>query len=161
MEEPLVEKTCMLEKFPGKGGWTYARVPEVLQDKHAPFGWVRVKGYIDNYPFTHYHLMPMGNGELFFPVKAAIRKKIQKEAGDMVHIIIYPDNSRLQIPQELEACLQEEPEALARFQALKAGEQKEFIDWIYEAKKEDTKVQRIVATIDKLLKGLTLRETRA
>ncbi len=38
----------MLEKIPGKGGWTYAPLPEIP---------------------------PMGNGQHFLPVKAAIRKK--------------------------------------------------------------------------------------
>ena len=26
-EEPLVDKEYLLEKFPGKGGWTYALIP--------------------------------------------------------------------------------------------------------------------------------------
>jgi hypothetical protein len=27
MEKPLVNKEYLLEKFPGKGGWTYAAIP--------------------------------------------------------------------------------------------------------------------------------------
>lgn len=45
--KPLVNKKYLLEKYPGKGGWTYAVIPEVLQNKKAPFGWVKVKGTID------------------------------------------------------------------------------------------------------------------
>ncbi len=33
------------------------------------------------------------------------------------------------------------------------GEQKAFIDWIYTAKKEETKVERIAETIKKIMKG--------
>lgn len=29
MRKPLVDKDCLLEKFSGKGGWTYAEIPEV------------------------------------------------------------------------------------------------------------------------------------
>ena len=47
MEKPLVNKEYILEKFPGKGGWTFASIPEVLQNKNTPFGWVKVKGTID------------------------------------------------------------------------------------------------------------------
>lgn len=47
--KPLVDKEYKLEKFPGKGGWTYARIPEVMQDKYKRFGWVRVRGTIDGY----------------------------------------------------------------------------------------------------------------
>jgi hypothetical protein len=72
-ERPLVNKTYRLEKFPGKGGWTFARIPEILPDKKAHFGWVKVRGTIDGYEIRKYHLMPMGNGSLFLPVKAEIR----------------------------------------------------------------------------------------
>ena len=79
MEQPLIDEKYLLEKFPGKGGWTYAKIPEILQDKSSPFGWVRVRGSIDGYEIKSYHLMPMGNGNLFLPVKAEIRKKIEKK----------------------------------------------------------------------------------
>jgi hypothetical protein len=44
MEKPLVENKYLLQKIPGKGGWTYAAIPEVLKSKNTPFGWVKVKG---------------------------------------------------------------------------------------------------------------------
>lgn len=34
-KKKLVHKTYMLQKFSGKGGWTYAEIPEVKPDKHA------------------------------------------------------------------------------------------------------------------------------
>lgn len=30
MEKPLVDKDYLLQKFEGKGGWTYAEIPEIL-----------------------------------------------------------------------------------------------------------------------------------
>lgn len=94
-EKPLVNKRYLLEKYPGKGGWTYVSIPEVLRDKSTPFGWVKVKGFIDTFEIKNYRLMPMGNGKLFLPVKAEIRKKINKHAGDWVKIILYADSSSL------------------------------------------------------------------
>jgi hypothetical protein len=38
MEKPLIDKKYLLEKFQGKGGWTYASIPDISQDKHSPFG---------------------------------------------------------------------------------------------------------------------------
>ena len=70
MEVPLVDKDYLLERTPGNGGWTYAPIPEVPQDKKAPFGWVKVKGSIDGVEIKKHHLMPMGNGELGLSVKA-------------------------------------------------------------------------------------------
>ena len=152
MKEPcIVDKNYLLEKFSGKGGWTFARIPEIAQDKKAHFGWVKVRGTIDGIEIRKYHLMPMGNGCLCLPVKAGIKKKIKKQEGDYVHIILYPDNEPLEVPEEMLICLNEEPAALHFFQSLSESEQKFFIEWIYSAKKEETKISRLAKTIDKLL----------
>ena len=97
--------------------------------------------------------MPMGNGRLFLPIKAAIRKEIGKKEGDWVRITLYADESPLEIPEELTVCLLDEPEAYNKFLLLTEGKQKMAIDWIYSAKKEETKVQRIAKTIENLLAG--------
>jgi len=151
-DELLVDRDYLLEKFPCKGGWTFTIIPEVQPDKHSPFGWVKVKGSIDGYEFKNYRLQPMGDGRLFFAVKATIRKAIKKEAGDVVRIVLYRDTSPLEIPEELIDCLKDEPNAYEAFQQLTEGKQKELVDWIYAAKTDATKVKRIVATIDKVVK---------
>lgn len=156
--KPLIDKKCILEKFPGKGGWTYARIPEIKKDKTNPFGWVKVKGTIDSYEIKKYHLMPMGNGSLFLPVKAEIRKKIGKQAGNYVRIILYPDNEPLEVPKEMLLCLQDEPKALKFFNSLSESEKKFYIEWIYSAKKEDTKVNRLAKSINLLSRELKLFE---
>ena len=150
MAEELVNKTYLLEKLQGKGAWTFAQIPEILQDKNAPFGWVRVRGSIDGIEIKGYHLMPMGNGKLFLPVKAEIRKKIKKQAGDFVHVILYADNLPTEIPEELKACFLDVPGTFEKFQQLSDREQKASIDWIYSVKTEETKAKRILATIEKL-----------
>ena len=156
-EKPLVNKEYLLEKFSGKGGWTFAVIPEILQDKKAPFGWVTVRGSIDDYELKNYRLMPMGNGKLFLPLKAAVRKKIKKEAGDYVKVILYKDDSDIEIPNELKLCLKDEPQAYEGFMNLTKGAQKTYIDWIYSAKKEQTKADRIAIMINKIIKGETFQ----
>ncbi len=154
--KPLVNKKYRLEKFHGKGGWTFARIPEILQDKKAHFGWVKVRGTIDGYEIKKYHLMPMGNGKLFLPVKSEIRRKIKKDEGDLVHIILYPDNEPLEVPEEMLICLQDEPQALTFFNSLSESEQKFYIEWVYSAKKEETKIDRLAKAINRLMQGLKL-----
>jgi hypothetical protein len=158
MDRPLVNKKYLLEKFPGKGGWTFARIPEIKQDKKAHFGWVKVRGTIDGFEIRKYHLMPMGNGTLFLPVKAEIRKKIKKTEGDYVHVILYLDTEPLEIPEEMLLCLQDEPQALKFFNSLSESEQKYYIQWIYSAKKEETKIERLAKTINRLLQSKKLYE---
>lgn len=151
-EVPLVDKDYLLEKFPGKGGWTYALIPEILQDKHSHFGWVIVNGSIDGYAINKYHLMPSGNGQLILAVKAEIRKKIKKQAGDYVHVILYADNEPLDIPDELLLCLYDDPEAWQFFRSLNESEQHNYVKWIYSARTDETRVERIAKTLVRLSK---------
>lgn len=154
--QPLVNKKYKLERFHGKGGWTFARIPEFSSNKKTGFRWKRVKGTIEGYEIKRFHLMPMGSGLLFLPVKAEIRKKIKKQEGDWVHIILYPDTDPLEIPDELLLCLSDEPEALRFFKSISESEQKYYIQWIYSAKREETKVNRIAKTVNRLSRGLKM-----
>lgn len=139
MEELLVNKKYQLEKFPGKGGWTYVIISEIPQNIKRKFGMVKVKGRIDDYELMGYNLMPMGTGQLFLPVKAEIRKKIAKKEGDWVTVELYADDSGLAIPEELIDCLKDEPKAYANFMKLPESAQKEYRDWVYSAKKTKPK----------------------
>lgn len=154
--KPLTDKKYKLEKYPGKGGWTYAQIPGIPKNEKARFGFVRVKGTIDGYEINKYNLMPMSNGNMFLPVKAEIRKKIGKQEGDWVHIILYTDNDPLIIPEELLLCLEDEPTALKFFNSLTQSQQKYYTDWIYSAKKEEIKIERLATTVNRLLNGLKM-----
>lgn len=66
----------------------------------------------------------MGNGNLFLPVKAEIRKKIKKQAGDYVHVILYKDDSVFEVPQEIIDCLKLEPALLKNSLRLQKGSRK-------------------------------------
>lgn len=153
-ERPLVRQQYKLERIPGKGGWTYAIIPEIPKDKNAPFGWVRVKGSIDSYEISQYHLMPLKNGHLFLPINAGIRKKIKKQAGDTVMITLYPDYSKFEVPEEFATCLIEAPEAQHTFYRLSEGKQREIVSHIYKAKLEETRINRIVKAIQQLSEPL-------
>ncbi|WP_300604194.1 YdeI/OmpD-associated family protein [Niabella sp.] len=153
MEKPLVCDIYLLKRIPGKGGWTYAEIPEIAPDKQAPFGWVRVKGSVDGMAFQHYRLQPMGNGRLFFPLKAEIRKKIKKEAGDFVKLILYKDDTPLTIPEELIECMKDVPGSYEKFLQLSEGKQQQWISWVYTPKTAIVKAKRILSMIDELMQG--------
>lgn len=152
-ETALVDKEYVLQKMGGKGGWTYLEIPEILQSKDRPFGWVRVKGFIESYEIKNYNLMPMGNGKLFLPVRAEIRKTIKKQQGDTVRIRLYADNLPTEIPEELKECFNNEPMILERFLNYSDKDQKNLIEWIYSAKTDEIKIERINKTIDLINSG--------
>lgn len=151
-EKLLVDKDYLLQKFEGKGGWTYAEISEIPMPK-TTFGMLKVKGKIDDYELSNVRLMPLGNGHLLLAVKAEIRKKIKKQAGDMVHIVLYEDKTMFIIPEELTLCMQYEDGVLEKFETYSDGEKKAFTDWIYSAKTEQTKVDRMAKTIQMIQRG--------
>lgn len=154
MKTELLHKKIQLEKIPGKGGWTYAPLPEIALGKHTPFGWRSVHVVIDGVELRHYKLMPMGNGQLFLPVKAAIRKELKKSEGDFVEIIIYPENDTdLIIPGDLLDCLKDEPIAWKKFSGLTSDEKIRRIKWVEAPTGENTRISRISHLIEELVKA--------
>ncbi len=155
MKKPLINKKYTLQKFGGKGGWTYALIPEIPQNKKNPFGWLTVSGFIDNFELKHYKLMPFsasvankttmakaaGNGKLFMPVKATTRKAIGKQAGDTVHIKISIDTSPIEIPAEIIECFRNEsPTIYSKFWNLLKASKKHTSIGFTKAKKKKPKL---------------------
>ena len=137
-EKPLVDKDYVLDKIES---WTFVEIPEIPMPK-TPFGMLKVKGKID-----------IGNGHIGLAVKSEIRKKIKKQAPDIVHITLYEDNTPLIIPEELLLCMENEEGLLDKFEKYKHGQKKAFIDWINSAKTEQTKANRIAKTITMIQKN--------
>ena len=73
-EKPLADKEYLLEKLPGKYGWTLAIIPEILPDPNTLFSWTKVRESIGGYEIKKYRLMPSGKGHLFLAAKSEIRK---------------------------------------------------------------------------------------
>lgn len=148
---PIVDGDFLLQKMPGKGGWTFVLLPDLQQEKRSWFGMTKVRGNVDSFEISDYHLMPFGNGSLFLPVKSEIRKKIGKNEGDWVHVTLYSQDLPPVETEDFFTCLAEEPLALQRYNALPKTEQKKLLDWIYSVRNDALRVERIALTIDKLL----------
>lgn len=146
----IVEGTFVLERFSGKGGWTYIRLPGELITTGKAFGMMKVSGSIDDYTFEGKHLLPTGDGTVFMPVAKPIRKEIGKEEGDVVNIKFFKEEVPDQIPEELAACLKDDPGKFELFTRLSTAEQKQWVKHIYAASTDDAKASRIL----KLLKEL-------
>jgi hypothetical protein len=148
--EILIEGEFVLEKFPGKGGWTFARVPVEILASRNYFGMIRVCGRIDDFEFEGKHLMPMGNGFVFLPISKPIRSAIGKEQGDTVRLKLLRDEVPSQIPEELIDCLKDDPGKLQLFQKLSDADQNRWIEYIYSANSPDVKADRIVKFLNQL-----------
>ncbi len=148
--EQIVGGEFFLERFQGKGGWTFIKIPIAILPSGKAFGMLKVCGSIDDYTFEGKHLMPMGDGFLFLPISKPIRQAIGKEEGDKVLFKLYRDEIPTSIPEELIACLEDDPGKLSLFQKLSDAEQKQWIEYIYSANSDEVKANRIIKLLSDL-----------
>ncbi|MFA6955097.1 MAG: YdeI/OmpD-associated family protein [Thermoanaerobaculia bacterium] len=59
----------------------------------------------------------------------------------------------LSIPDDLAAALKKNAKARATFEAFSASQRREYVEWIVEAKREETRTKRLAQTIEWLAEG--------
>ena len=82
----LASFTATLARDEKNSGWIHARWAEskdVLQTGKP----VKIRARVDDHQFEA-TLMPLGDGAHMLPIRAAIRKAIKKDLGDIVSVTI-------------------------------------------------------------------------
>jgi hypothetical protein len=135
------------------GGGAYVEVPF---DVEEAFGSKRpkVKAMIEGIPYRS-TLMRMGTECHILGILKEIREQIGKSFGDEVTVTLELDTEPrvIEIPKDLMQELKKDKEAKVFFDKLSYTHQKEYVRWVEEAKKEETRQNRIVKTIEMLKKG--------
>jgi hypothetical protein len=132
------------------GGGMFVRVPF---DVEAAFGKKRVpvQAAIDGQSYRG-TLVRMGEPCHLLPILKEIRARIGKTAGDEVEVTLQEDllPRAVEIPPDLGAALGKSPSAQAAFRKLSYTHQREYVNWIVEARRPDTRQRRIIQTIARL-----------
>lgn len=135
------------------GGGAFVEVPFDVENE---FGSKRpkIKATIEGVPYRGI-LARMGTDYHMLIILKEIREKIGKTFGDEVTITVEPDTEPrlIEIPADLLKELKKDKEARAFFDKLSYTHQKEYVTWINEAKKEETRNNRIAKTIEMLRQG--------
>jgi hypothetical protein len=137
---------------PGGGG-AFVEVPF---DVEKEFGSKRpkIKAMIEGVPYRGI-LTRMGTECHLLIILKDIREQIGKTFGDEINITVEPDTEErvIEMPAELKKAFRTEKEAKTFFEKLSYTHQREYVTWINEAKKEETRQSRIAKTIEMLKKG--------
>jgi len=140
----------------GSGG-AYITIPF---DVEQVFGKkrVKVKATIDGEPYRG-SLVRMGGDCHRMGILKEIRIKLGKGFGELVSVTLEEDTEpRLVVPPaDLLAALENHPEAKAFFEQLSYTHQKEYVQWIEETKRQETRQARIARSIEMLQQGKKTR----
>jgi uncharacterized protein YdeI (YjbR/CyaY-like superfamily) len=96
-------------------------------------------------------------GEALLGLNRAVRQEAGVEAGDKVEVRLELDTAprEVEVPEALAKALAEDDEARDAFEKLAYTHRKEFVRWIEEAKRDETRERRVSNTIAMLRKGET------
>jgi hypothetical protein len=130
----------------------FIEFPYNVEQEFGVKGQVKVKATFDGCEYRG-SLASMGHPCHCLGITQNIRKEINKQAGDMVHVVIIKDDATrlVELPEDFRALLEENHEAKGTFKSLSYTNQKKIVDWIISAKKIDTRNKRLEDSIARLI----------
>jgi len=146
---------AVIEAHPSGGA--YVNVPFEVE---KVFGRKRVKilATFDGEPYRGL-LTRMGTPQHVLIVRKDIREKIGKEPGDEVSVTVEEDLEPrvVNVPPDVLELFGENPDAGEFFSTLSFTHQREYIEWVEDAKKEETRARRKKKMVEMLREGKRTR----
>ena len=141
--------TAVLESTGENNGGVFVRFPHDVKKEFGK-GRVPIKCTIDGEPYRG-TMVKYGAPFHMILVLKSIREKIKKQPGDKVQIWLIEDDEerKMLIPADLSKLLSKH-KLKARFEKMSFTHQREYINWINDAKKPETRLARMEKTIAKL-----------
>lgn len=127
------------------------RVPFDVREVFGRKGRAPVKGTIDGHPFRG-SIFPYG-GAPMLGVRKEIREAIGKTYGDTVLVALEADGEprTVAVPEDLGRALAGNAAAKRAFEKMSYSHKREYVEWINEAKKAETRERRISKAVERLL----------
>ena len=139
---------------PGRGGGAYVLFPYDVEKEFGAKGQIPVQATINGIPYR-VALVKYGHPQHMLPVSKAIREQTATAPGDTISIELWRDDQPrvLEVPKELEQAMKRAG-VLAVFEKLSYTHRKEYCRWITDAKKEETRTNRLTKAVQMLKDGV-------
>jgi hypothetical protein len=139
---------------PGPGGGAFVTFPYDVEREFGTKGRVPVHASINSIPYTG-SLMQCGGPQHMLGVLKSIRVQLGKNLGDPVNVEIWKDEGvrTVELPAAFAALLKKE-KLREVFDALSYTHRREYVRWITEAKKDETRARRLAQSAEMLRSGV-------
>jgi hypothetical protein len=148
--------TATIQSVQGSAGRGGACVffPYDVEKEFNTRGQVPVKVTYDGVPYAG-TMVKYGHPQHMLPLLKDVREKIGKGPGDTVSVVVERDTSvrTVEVPPELAKLLKNE-KLLPVFEKLSYTHRKEYVRWITEAKREETRQARLAKAVTMLRSGV-------
>jgi Bacteriocin-protection, YdeI or OmpD-Associated/Domain of unknown function (DUF1905) len=145
VELERVQKTATMFRVPFDLGEAFGRARPPVKVTIRSHTWRTTPGVYD--------------GVGYIVVNRAVKEATGVDAGDRVRVRIELDTAprKVELPPDLREALADAPAAKAAFEALSFTHQREYVEWVKEAKRSETRERRIAATVEQVAKGTPRR----
>jgi len=149
----ILEFDAVLNAVPGNDA-LYIDFPYDVQEIYGVKGQVKILATYDGVPYRG-SMVKMGGPCHILLVRIDIRKQIGKNPGDTVHVTVQRDTEPriVEVPEDLEVDFEHNPAAKQFYETLSFTNRKEYARWVDEAKRPETRANRVALSIEKLLGG--------
>jgi hypothetical protein len=128
---------------------------EVPLDVPALFGRARAPVRVTIRGHTYRSTVAVYGGRYYLPLNRTNRAAAGVAAGETVSVELESDDEprTVDVPEDLQAALAGDTEAAAAFERLSYTHRREYVEWITEARREETRARRIAKTVERLREG--------
>ena len=139
---------------PGQGGGAFVFFPYDVEKEFGTKGQVPVQVKFDGIEYKG-SLFKYGMPQHMIGVLKAVREKLGKGPGDTIEVELWKDKDErtVEVPAEFQKLMKKEG-LLPFFDKLSYTHRKEYCRWITEARKEETRLQRLEKAVEMLKKGI-------
>lgn len=153
MEKPIEFEAKI--KQHGEINAAYVEFPFSTAELFSKKGQVKIKARFDDKVDYRGSLANMGQGCHVVGLTQAVRKNLGKTFGDTVSVKLWEDKDErvVEIPDDVQKIFDENPEAFELYENMSYTHRKEYMRWITEAKKPETRENRKVKMIEMIFAG--------
>lgn len=133
----------------------YVEFPFPTEECFGKKGLVKIKALFDEKVEYRGSLVKMKSEGHILGLTQEVRKQLGKSFGDEVSVRIWEDKEEriVIVPEDVQMVFNENVKAKELFDAMSYTHRKEYIRWIVEAKKPETREKRKIKMIEMILDG--------